>query len=146
MKRILIVTHSELANGFIKTLSLLIGDAETENITTISAFVDDSDYTEEVDKFFENYSNEDQYIVFTDLYGGSINQKLTGYKANYEFYLITGTNLPVLLEVILQPDHLTQMQLLEIIESSRQELKLVELESSVDESDDDNLDDFLGDE
>ena len=137
MKKILIATHSYFAKGALNTVELLVG--EQTDVSVINAYTNDSDYTEEVDSFFEGYSTENEYIVFTDLYGGSVNQKLFGYKEKFDFHLITGFNLPIILEVLLSPNKLTTEDVEELINNCRLEMKLVVGE----ETDSNDEEDFL---
>lgn len=134
MRNILIATHSTFASGIQGSLNLLIG--ERSEITVIDAYVDDTDYTEKIDDFFEKYNDQDEYIVFTDLYGGSVNQKMVNYKNKYDFHLITGFNLPILLEIILAGETLTSSMVEELVEKCRQELSLVHIDMTEDDEDD----------
>ncbi|MGX2946487.1 PTS sugar transporter subunit IIA [Enterococcus alishanensis] len=134
MRNILIATHSTFASGIQGSLNLLIG--ERSEITVIDAYVDDTDYTEKIDDFFEKYNDQDEYIVFTDLYGGSVNQKMVNYKNKYDFHLITGFNLPILLEIILAGETLTSSMVEELVEKCRQELSLVHIDMTEDAEDD----------
>ncbi|MGM0240778.1 PTS sugar transporter subunit IIA [Enterococcus sp. AZ103] len=134
MRNILIATHSTFASGIQGSLNLLIG--ERSEITVIDAYVDDTDYTEKIDDFFEKYNDQDEYIVFTDLYGGSVNQKMVNYKNKYDFHLITGFNLPILLEIILAGETLNSSMVEELVEKCRQELSLVHIDMTEDDEDD----------
>ncbi|MBV7390460.1 PTS sugar transporter subunit IIA [Enterococcus sp. ALS3] len=134
MRNILIATHSTFASGIQGSLNLLIG--ERSEITVIDAYVDDTDYTEKIDDFFEKYNDQDEYIVFTDLYGGSVNQKMVNYKNKYDFQLITGFNLPILLEIILAGETLNSSMVEELVEKCRQELSLVHIDMTEDDEDD----------
>ncbi|OUZ16485.1 hypothetical protein A5868_001406 [Enterococcus sp. 12F9_DIV0723] len=127
MRYILIATHSTFASGINESLKLLIG--ERPEISVIDAYVDDSDFTHKVDDFFSQFNSDDEYVVFTDLFGGSVNQKIFSYKNNYEFHLVTGFNLPVILEIILCGKQLSIPVLEDIIEKCRQELSLVIIEN-----------------
>ncbi|MGX7205712.1 PTS sugar transporter subunit IIA [Enterococcus pingfangensis] len=131
MRNILIATHGSFASGIKGSLNLLIGDQS--EISVIDAYIDDSDYTEKISQFFSNYQEEDEYFVFTDLLGGSVNQKMLVYKNQYDFHLITGFNLPILLEIVLAGNPLTILEIEEIVRRCRQELLLVNLEKSEDE-------------
>ena len=68
MKQILIATHGKMASGIRYTAELIVG--KMDEITTIDAYVTPED---NVEKKFE------EYFVFTDLMGGSVNQKLLRY-------------------------------------------------------------------
>ncbi len=128
MRKILIATHSTFAEGITNSVKLLVGDSYS--LDFVNAYVDDTDFTIQIDDFFANYQETDEYIVFTDLFGGSVNQKIFQYKADLPFFLITGFNLPVVLEIVLQVNKLTPDLIQEIILNSRNELKLVEWENS----------------
>ena len=82
MRKILIATHGYFADGIMSSLKLLVG--EREEITIINAYVDESDVTKQYDAFFETLSVGDETIVFTDLYGGSVNQQLFKYTERYK--------------------------------------------------------------
>ncbi|MEK0152933.1 hypothetical protein WMB10_08590 [Tetragenococcus halophilus] len=82
-----------------------------------------------VDQFFEDYRMEDEYVVFTDLFGGSVNQKIFSYKTKFDFYLITGFNLPILLEIILYNQTLNEEIVKQLVENCRKELQLVGMDS-----------------
>ncbi|AYW46569.1 PTS sugar transporter subunit IIA [Tetragenococcus koreensis] len=127
MRKILIATHSTLASGALNSATFLIGNQS--DISIIDAYVDETDYTQKIDQFFEYYNTEDEYVIFTDLFGGSVNQKIFTYKNNFEFFLITGFNLPILLEIILYNQSLTKEAVKQLVENCRKELQVVEVDS-----------------
>lgn len=75
MKKILIATHGHLASGFLSSIQLLTG--KVQEITVINAYVDECDYEQELNVFVNQVNEQDQIFVFTDLFGGSVNQKIT---------------------------------------------------------------------
>lgn len=66
------------------------------------------------------------FSVFTDLMGGSVNQKLLGYSQKENVTLITGTNLPVLMQVMMADDDVTEDEIQEFIDDAREELQVVD--------------------
>ncbi|MDN6731185.1 MAG: PTS fructose transporter subunit IIA, partial [Atopostipes suicloacalis] len=116
-----------LASGALNSATFLIGNQS--DISIIDAYVDETDYTQKIDQFFEYYNTEDEYVIFTDLFGGSVNQKIFTYKNNFEFFLITGFNLPILLEIILYNQSLTKEAVKQLVENCRKELQVVEVDS-----------------
>ena len=72
MKKILIATHGHLASGYLSSIELLAGT--TEGITVINAYVEENDFDQELMKFVDGVTENDQIFVFTDLFGGSVNQ------------------------------------------------------------------------
>lgn len=124
--QILLATHGKMASGMKYTAELIVG--QVAEITTIDAYVNpDDDIEAAFDKYFKQHE-QDRIVIFTDLMGGSVNQKLMKYRVPDKITLITGSNLPVLINTMLAPDTVTDQELLEYIEESRGELKLVQPE------------------
>ena len=126
MKKVLIATHGKMASGIKSTVELLIG--QMAEITTIDAYVDpEVDIVQQMKAFFENKKEGEQVFVFTDLQGGSVNQKLISYSKDPEVILITGFNLAVLLSVIMAGDKVTQEDVEGYIDEAREQLKVISL-------------------
>lgn len=125
MKQILIATHGKMASGIRYTAELIVG--KMAEITTIDAYVTPEDNVEKkFEEYFAQHEN-DRIFVFTDLMGGSINQKLLGYSQKENVTLITGTNLPVLMQVMMADDDVTEEEIQEFIDDAREELQVVDL-------------------
>lgn len=125
MKQILIATHGKMASGIKYTAELIVG--QTAEITTIDAYVTPDDNVEEkLSKYFKEHDGE-RIIVFTDLMGGSVNQKMMGYAKQDNVTLITGTNLPVLMQVMLADDDVTEEEIQDYIEDAREELQMINI-------------------
>ena len=125
MKQILIATHGKIASGIRYTAELIVG--KMAEITTIDAYVTPEDNVEKkFEEYFAQHEN-DRIFVFTDLMGGSVNQKLLGYSQKENVTLITGTNLPVLMQVMMADDDVTEDEIREFIDDAREELQVVDL-------------------
>lgn len=125
MKQILIATHGKMASGISYTAELIVG--KMAEITTIDAYVTPEDNVEKkFEEYFAQHEN-DRIFVFTDLMGGSVNQKLLGYSQKENVTLITGTNLPVLMQVMMADDDVTEDEIREFIDDAREELQVVDL-------------------
>ena len=126
MKQILIATHGKMASGIRYTAELIVG--KMAEITTIDAYVTPEDNVEKkFEEYFANHEN-DRIFAFTDLMGGSVNQKLLGYSQKESVTLITGTNLPVLMQVMMADDDVTEEEIQEFIDDAREELQMVNLD------------------
>lgn len=126
-KKYLVATHGKLASGFQSSLNILADKGK--NIEVIDAYVTEEDYTTKITEFVQKVGPEDQAIIFTDLFGGSVNQKvfaevLTQKREN--IYIISNTNLAILLTLIVgnQEEDLTEQLILNAIEESQ--VKLVQ--------------------
>ena len=125
MKQILIATHGKMASGIRYTAELIVG--KMAEITTIDAYVTPEDNVEKkFEEYFAQHEN-DRIFVFTDLMGGSVNQKLLRYSQKENVTLITGTNLPVLMQVMMADDDVTEEEIQEFIDDAREELQVVDL-------------------
>lgn len=125
MKQILIATHGKMASGIRYTAELIVG--QLAEITTIDAYVTPEDNVEEQFKEFFEQHKKDRIIVFTDLMGGSVNQKLMEYAKQENVTLVTGTNLPVLMQVMLADDDVSEEEIEAYIEEARGELQMVQM-------------------
>lgn len=139
----LIATHGKLASGFQSSLNILTGKGD--KVSVIDAYLDDSDYTPKIDAFIDSIGPNEQGVIFTDLYGGSVNQKVVARlaaKSGKDIFLIANSNLAIILSVILQPvdTKLTDDIINKAIGESA--VKLVKLETS-DSNSDEDTDDFF---
>ena len=88
MKKILIATHGNLASGAKSTLEFLVGNIV--DITCIDAYVDpDENLIDILENYFSKIDADDEVIVFTDIKGGSVNQKIIQYIMKPNIFLIT---------------------------------------------------------
>ena len=72
-RKFLIASHGNLAKGFQSSLDILDKGKEA---AVINAYVTPEDYTPIIQTFLQSLGAEEQAIILTDLYGGSVNQKL----------------------------------------------------------------------
>jgi PTS system mannose-specific IIA component len=138
----LIATHGKLASGFQSSLNILTGKGD--EVSVVDAYLDNSDYTPKIDAFIDSVRSDEQAVIFTDLYGGSVNQKVVARlaaKGKKGIFLIANSNLAIILSIILQPEgtKLTDDIINQAITESA--IKPVKLETTNDdESDDDFFD------
>ena len=132
MKRVLVATHGHLADG-VKSLLDILGNNQIA-IDYVNAYVDEVDFKDQVEAFFKQDANT--YILLSDLYGGSVNQYLTSYLNYPNTFLISGFNIPLILEILYAETPLTAQEIQKLIESAKSQMKLVTLESLKPEEDD----------
>lgn len=136
-RKFLIGSHGRLASGLQSSIDILAGMGQSLEI--IDAYVDDSDYTSQIDDFIAGVAADEQGLIFTDLLGGSVNQKMvTAVMASGKdnIFLITNSNLATLLSVMfLNPDEaLTKDKIVTVINESQ--VQLVDLSPATDSEDD----------
>ncbi len=126
-RQFFIATHGGMARGIKESLDILVGN--TENVTVINCFTDVPDPKPFIDEFFKNLSDDDELIVLTDILAGSINQIFIHHLPQRPFHLITGINLPLVLQMALCfDDEVTENFIMDTIEASKNEIKYVNRE------------------
>jgi mannose/fructose-specific phosphotransferase system component IIA len=125
----MVATHGRFASGIQDSVRIIAGDEVANSLEIIDAYIDSSDFTVKVKKFIEEMNPEDEYIIFTDLYGGSVNttilRSLEGGKPE-NLYIVSGLNLGLLLETALSnpEEKLGEEGLQHIIDSARREITI----------------------
>ena len=128
MKKFVVASHAKLATGFQSTIELFAGS--DHDITYVSAYVDDVDLDMEVETFISSLADDDQAVIFTDMFGGSVNQKFVIAAQNKpNVFVVAGMNLPVILEIILSSEPYTTAVIDRLIDSGRMAMQQVYLTS-----------------
>lgn len=97
MRKIVVASHSLLAQGFKDTLEFLTGKSDVVN--AVCAYVNDNG--EGLDAAVEAaLSGTDEVVVLTDALGGSVNQRFSRF-ASDRIHVIAGVNLPLAMTVAL---------------------------------------------
>lgn len=125
MTDILIASHGHLASGLKSSVDILTGMGD--KIQVIDAYVDKTDYTSKITDFIK--SAQRPAVIFTDLKGGSVNQKVVLEAAKEkDIFIVTQTNLAIVMAVFLDSEELTEEHLEELIGQSQVELFKLEKE------------------
>lgn len=99
-RRIVIATHGTLAEGFRSALKIIATDEDVETYCCYTT--PDFNLDKTIESIMSSYDHEKQEMyVFTDLYGGSVNNGFVNALRKYDFHLITNTTLGVLIDFIL---------------------------------------------
>lgn len=119
MTDILIASHGHFASGLNSSIEILTG--MSKKIKVIDAYVDKSDYIKQIDDFIAK--SKRPAVIFTDLKGGSVNQNVVLRIAKEkDIFVVTQTNLAVVLAVLLDTEKLTKQHLQDLINQSQVEL------------------------
>ena len=133
MNQIILASHSKLASGMMETVCFFGGD----NVEVLEQTMTDTGFEEKVSQILEKHRNKN-CIVFTDLYGGSVNQIFFRKLANTHFHLITGMNLAVILECIFTKEDIDEDFIRKAIKTSKEQFCYMNdyLKMSMDEDED----------
>lgn len=100
MRKFLIAAHGSFSSGIKSSLEIIIG--KVENVFIIDAYVDgNKSIEEEFNTILTNVQVEDELVVFSDLMGGSITNQILRYGLQENVHVVTGMNLPLLLDIML---------------------------------------------
>jgi len=100
MRKFLIATHGAFAKGIKSSLDMIIG--ETDNVFLIQAYLDDNiSLEDELAAVLTHITADDELVIFTDLLGGSVNNIMIREALKPNVHIVSGFNLPLLIEVIM---------------------------------------------
>jgi len=121
-KKFLVATHGQLASGFQSSLTIL-ADKGAE-IEVIDAYVTNEDYTSTITDFISSVELDQQGVIFTDLFGGSVNQKVVTeliLSKKEQIFIISNTNLAIILTLVLaaEDEIFTQQSINDAIKESQ---------------------------
>ncbi len=102
MRKFFISSHGRLASGIKTSLEILLGNADC--VTVFDAYVDQDRVEDHVEAFLETVGEEDQAILLSDLFGGSVNQVLYRYLDRPNTFLVSGVNLGLVIELVAMKD------------------------------------------
>ncbi|GEL15568.1 PTS sugar transporter subunit IIA [Pediococcus cellicola] len=117
--KVILASHGRLALGMQDTLRIIIG--ETPNLTAYAAYLngDETAYVDNIKKKIEKDPNE-QFIVVTDVLGGSVNTNLIQLLRDHKnVQLIAGMNLPLVMELVTKKQALDADAIQQIIDNAR---------------------------
>lgn len=117
-RKFLIATHGALASGFRSSLELIAGASDAVHI--LQAYLDESrPVEEELAELFGQTGEDEEWVVFSDLLGGSITNQLVlaasrvGAGVGANIHIIAGFNLPLLIELVLSDPQTPVEELIE---------------------------------
>ncbi len=125
MRKFLITAHGTFSSGIKSSLDIIIG--RTENVFVINAYVDsNASIEEDLNAVLRNVSADDELIVFTDLLGGSITNQVLRYALRENVHVVSGINLPLVIEVMLASEEEPVAKIIEgAIASAREQVTYV---------------------
>ena len=134
-KKILVASHGKFAGGLQSSIDILTGQGSS--LQVINAYLDDSDYTDQIQAFVDGLQADDQGLVFTDLLGGSVNQRVVNVVMRSgkqeQVFIVSNVNLGTVLSLLLYPGEITPEVIDEQIQTAYPQL--VRLTQTDDEED-----------
>ena len=122
-RKFLIVSHGGLARGIRSSLELIAG--AMDGVYVLEAYVgENKPIEEELSGLFAE--EEVEWVVFSDLLGGSVTNQVVRAGKGKAVHIIAGFNLPLVIEVVLSdPGSPVEEILMEAIGRAREQLVYV---------------------
>lgn len=100
MRQFIVASHAHFASGIVESIGLLSG--ERENVHALSMYVDgNEDLVKEAAAILDGFAADDEVVVCTDLFGGSVNNEFTKIvQTRPNTYLVANMNLPLLIQLL----------------------------------------------
>ena len=136
MLKLFISSHGHFASGIKSSVEILMGP--NARITVFDAYIDQDSVQEHLDAFYESVEEDDQVLLLSDLYGGSVNQVMYTYLEKPNTRLVAGVNLALVLELAVK-EEISDEELQELVEQSRTMLRIVELDKSETKQEDEDF-------
>ena len=117
----MIAGHGKFAEGLANTAEMITGT----KVDYLCLYINDEDPDKIIEKYVSEVDSADRLLIFTDIIGGSVNQKLLMYTNCPNIYLFSGTNLPMVLSAILMEDDMSDNDIEEIIMEAREGIQFM---------------------
>lgn len=121
----ILISHGKFASGLLAAIEIILG--KRDNVYAIDMYVDDQTLEEKVNYIFSIPNvTEDNTIILTDIFGGSVNQKVIKMFDLEKIKVITGMNLPLVLELLtLSDNQVNDDKLRSIVTDTRNQVEYV---------------------
>ena len=126
MTRFFLSSHGHLASGLKSSIDILLGTSD--RLTVFDAYVDEDSLEESLKNFYQTMNEDDQAVLLSDMYGGSVNSSMCKYLERPNTTLIAGVNLALVIGLMVNEETLSMDMIEDVIAQSREALRIVELD------------------
>ena len=137
MVKFFLSSHGHLASGIKSSINILLGNSD--RLTVFDAYVDEKSLEEELNTFYQGVGPEDQVILMSDMYGGSVNSIMYTFLNRPNTTLIAGVNLALVIGLVIQDRELTREEIEDVVRQSREAIQIVELDNAEQSEGDEDL-------
>ena len=100
MRKFLVASHGKLAEGILTSVEMIIGKCSNVDYVCITPKNDNEFLENKINSLLEEEDENDELIILTDVFGGSVSNACMKYTKRKNIHVITGINLPILLELL----------------------------------------------
>lgn len=99
MRYLLFASHGRLAEGMLHSVEMITG--KQNHVWTLCAYVDrQRDLKDQIKEVLNKLEKDDELIVVTDIFGGSVNNEFMNVLSYQQIHVIAGLNLPLAIELV----------------------------------------------
>lgn len=127
MKNYIVASHGPMARALVESAEVILG--KQDNVYSLCAYIDKNDVSDDIEALIKPLQQQGDVIVFTDLFGGSVNQIFMKY-INENTHVFSGVNLPLLLTALLGKQMDTAALILQIQQEMAEMITYCNLEQN----------------
>ena len=138
MRKVILATHGELANGMLNSVSMIVGDlAKDVDVFCLHPGQNPNDYMNELKE--EIYRQQHiEYVFLCDIKGGSVHTALSQLCVYPNVKVFSGMNMNLVLDILLScPEDIDETNEASIIRNAKEGITLTTRKHLVIEEDDD---------
>lgn len=129
MTKVILVAHGDLASSFLRSLTMIAGDQNPDEIASVNFSADDSrdDLQARIEEILIKFNPKENHVVICcDLKAGSPFNASYLLSKKYPLHIVSGMNLPLLLEFILMKDSYADLESLNgLVDASKESISVL---------------------
>lgn len=129
MRYFLLASHGKLAEGMLHSLEMITG--KQESVWILGAYLNEKDDIKlQIKEILKKLSSQDELVVLTDIFGGSVNNEFMHLLDDKRIHLIAGFNLPMVIELMAMNKSVkeTSKLIASVLEHSKEAIKYCNFE------------------
>lgn len=130
MLGIVVCTHSNFASGIRDAVTMIAGPQRDFEVMGFQEGEEMLEYSERLKTIAQRFEDHEQpYVFVVDLFGATPFNASAAALSAFDTAVISGVNLPLLLEIVMQREHAQdEMALLELaVQSAKDSIQLVKM-------------------
>ncbi|GAA0348953.1 PTS fructose transporter subunit IIA [Oceanobacillus oncorhynchi subsp. oncorhynchi] len=112
MRCFIFATHGYLSEAFVYSIEMILGHQENMHSIKMNPNTSTESIKEELQQIVSQQKSDTEYVVLTDILGGSITNLMAEWITKENIYVLTGTNLPMAIELINNNEDISLEQLI----------------------------------
>lgn len=112
MRCFIFATHGYLSEAFVYSIEMILGQQENMHSIKMNPNTSTESIKEELQQIVSQQKSDTEYVVLTDILGGSITNLMAEWITKENIYVLTGTNLPMAIELISNNEDISLEQLI----------------------------------